>query len=407
MNGLIDIFIDKYRDIFFCETGSIIFIINRTGNIMDSNKVFQDEAGFSTGNINQILTHSSYGNLFDFLGNQEEFKPSIILNFDFKSGEIPISYKCLIRSIDKKNFMVYGEPLPPLGRKEAIEYFKITGELSQTARELQKNKFELQKLYRELSEKNRKLEDYSLGLEEMVEEKVKELRDAQEKLYRREKLALLGQFAGSVGHEIKNPLGIISNAVYFLKMVLSEAGETEKEYLELISSEVSRIDKIIGDLRNLSRGKVVPEKEVLNVSSLVSEVLERFTVPENIKVIKELLHESPDLFVDKNQISQVLLNLVANACQAMPGGGELILKVEEGGGKIHISVIDTGCGISKDKVEKIFDPLFTTKARGMGLGLAVCKSFIEANDGEITVNSVENKGTAFTVTFPALEKGDF
>lgn len=253
-----------------------------------------------------------------------------------------------------------------------------------------------------LKESEEKLKEYSLELEREVEERTKELRGAQDQLIRKEKLSVLGQLAGGVGHELRNPLGVISNAVYYLKMVLPETDETVKEYLETISSEVNRSTVIVSDLLDLSRSRPA-ESEQIDVSELVNQTLDRYSPPGEIEVAIEIPSELPSLFVDPLQIGQVFNNLIANSCQAMPDGGKLTIKAKAIEEKVAVFFIDTGSGISKEYMEEIFEPLFTTKARGIGLGLAVSKNLIEANDGSIQVESEEDKGSMFTVILPIKE----
>ena len=229
-----------------------------------------------------------------------------------------------------------------------------TAELSVTNEQLQ----------REITERERvdeALKEYAERLEMMVDERTRELRAAQERLIRREKLAVLGQMAGSMGHELRTPLGAISNAVYYLKMALTDADETIREYLDIISAEVRNSDKIISDL------------------------------------IDPLL---PSVYVDPRQMVQVLANLVTNGYQAMPEGGELTISAQVQDDKIALSVTDTGHGISEENLHKLFEPLFTTKAKGIGLGLAVSKNLVESNGGSIEVESLEGKGSTFTVALP-------
>jgi len=239
-------------------------------------------------------------------------------------------------------------------------------------------------------------------LEEMVEERTKELKDAQEQLVRREKLAILGQLAGGVGHELRNPLGVISNAVYYLKMVQPDADETVKEYLETISEEVNRSTQIVSDLMDFSRIKSV-EREETAVSDLISEVLEKQPVPENVKMATTIPSDLPPVFIDLRRIRQVFDNLITNACHAMPEGGKLNISAIAEQDKVHVSFTDTGSGISEVNMEKVFEPLFTTKARGIGLGLAVSRNLVEANGGSIEVESAEDKGSTFTVILPYKE----
>ena len=239
-------------------------------------------------------------------------------------------------------------------------------------------------------------------LEEMVEERTKELKDAQEQLVRREKLAILGQLAGGVGHELRNPLGVISNAVYYLKMVQPDADETVIEYLETISEEVNRSTQIVSDLMDFSRIKSV-EREETAVSDLISEVLEKQPVPENVKMATTIPSDLPPVFIDLRRIRQVFDNLITNACHAMPEGGKLNISAIAEQDKVHVSFTDTGSGISEVNMEKVFEPLFTTKARGIGLGLAVSRNLVEANGGSIEVESAEDKGSTFTVILPYKE----
>jgi PAS domain S-box-containing protein len=252
------------------------------------------------------------------------------------------------------------------------------------------------------------LKEYSERLEEMVEERTKELRDAQEELVRKGKLAILGQLAGGVGHELRNPLGVISNAVYFLQMTLPDADETTataKEYLEIISEEVRNSSKIISDLLDFSCTRM-PEREEIAVSELVAEVLEKRPPPEGVEVTTRIAPDLPPVYVDPRQMGLVLVNLVVNAYQAMKEGGALTIKTSEVSEKlpkskwIALSVSDTGCGISQEHMKKLFEPLFTTKARGIGLGLATSRILVEANGGSMEVESEEGKGSTFTVRLP-------
>ncbi|MGD0878652.1 MAG: ATP-binding protein [Anaerolineales bacterium] len=252
------------------------------------------------------------------------------------------------------------------------------------------------------------IKNLNTELEQRVEKRTRELRDAQQKLLRQEKLAVLGQMAGSVGHELRNPLGVISNSVYYLKQVQPDANEKTKKYLDIIEQQVHTSDKIIGDLLGFARNTSV-ERQALVVSNLVQKVLERYPVPGTIKVKLELPAELPRVFVDPPQIEQVLGNLVVNACQAMKDGGDLAISAhqitpdteqDQQQQMLKIEVKDAGTGISSENKQKLFEPLFTTKAGGIGLGLAVSKKLAEANGGRIEVKSQVGKGSTFTLYLP-------
>lgn len=248
------------------------------------------------------------------------------------------------------------------------------------------------------------LKENSDHLEEMVEKRTKELRDAQEELVRKEKLAILGELSGGVGHELRNPLGVISNAIYYLKAVNPDADEKTKEYLEIISSEAGNAEKIVSDLLAFPHTKP-GQREEITVSELVTLVFEKKPPPKEIKVTTEFAPDLCSVYVDPRQIEQVLTNLITNACQAMPEGGGLTIKGEDEKGRVRISISDTGCGISSECLKKIFEPLFTTRARGIGLGLTVTRNLIDANGGSIEVKSEIGKGSAFTFTLPYKKEG--
>jgi signal transduction histidine kinase/ABC-type amino acid transport substrate-binding protein len=243
------------------------------------------------------------------------------------------------------------------------------------------------------------VETLSVAIEESLRNKRAEIEllHIREELIRKEKLAVLGQLAGGVGHELRNPLGVISNAVYFLKTVQEDADDTVKEYLETISSEVKRSTKIVSDLMDLTRSKIA-SKERVGISELISLAVERSKISESVTVGINIPEGLPPLNIDPGQIEQVIENLITNANQSMPDGGDLLIEVKKEESFVEISITDTGIGIAPDKLDKIFEPLFTTRARGIGLGLSVSRTLAEKNSGTITVISEEGKGSTFTVT---------
>jgi PAS domain S-box-containing protein len=258
-----------------------------------------------------------------------------------------------------------------------------------------------------ISERKRmeqKLQEYNAQLEQAVNTCTRDLHEAQDKLLRQERLAVMGQLAGSVGHELRNPLGVISNAVYFLKLTQPEASGKVKEYLDLIESEIRISDKIVTDLLDFSRVKSA-DRQVVEVSKLVGQTLERFPAPGNVTVKLDLPAGLPPVFADPQQMMQVLANLTINACQAMPDGGVLTVSGEPSpvGGWVLVRVKDTGIGIPPENLQKLFEPLFTTKMKGIGLGLAVSKRLAEANGGRLEVESQPGVGSTFTLILPQEE----
>jgi len=255
---------------------------------------------------------------------------------------------------------------------------------------------------RQIRESESRYRTLSKHLEERVAERTLELHEAQEKLVRQEKLAVLGQLSGSVGHELRNPLGVMANAVYFLKLIQPDANEKVNEYLAILEAEIHTSDKIITDLLEFSRTKSA-DREPTPARELIKRVLERYPAPEGVTVSLKVPASLPPLFVDPGHIEQVFGNLVVNACQAMPAGGRLSLSARRQKDMLAIAVSDTGTGISPENMARLFEPLFTTKTKGTGLGLAVCRRLVEANDGRIEARSELDKGTTFTVTLPIEE----
>lgn len=239
---------------------------------------------------------------------------------------------------------------------------------------------------------------------------VEGLERAQEELVRRERLAILGQLAGGVGHELRNPLGVMTNALYYLNMVLSDAPTNVKEYLDILRTQVGLSEKIVGDLLDFARVKT-PNREAISLEQLASEQLQRVADVANVNVETHFPTSMPRAIADRVQIGQAVLNLLTNAVQAMTARvtrnglrGTLSLRGRlVDNGQVQLEVSDSGGGINADHLDKIFEPLFTTKARGIGLGLAVSRTLVRANGGEITVTSRPGEGATFFLTLPSAD----
>ena len=242
-------------------------------------------------------------------------------------------------------------------------------------------------------------------IEAIITERTHQLYEAQEELVRREKLIILGQLAGGVGNELRNPLGVMTNAVFFLKNTITGADATVREYLDIITIEIRNSNRIISDFFDFFRTHS-PNTKSVQSHTLMTECLEKCAVPDNVAIIADVSASLPSLKVDPVQIMQVFQNLIANAVQAMPTGGvlqivaHLVDNVKETGTFIELSFTDTGEGIVPENMNKIFQPLFSTKSRGIGLGLPITKNLVEANGGRIEVASEQGKQTTFTVVLP-------
>src|ERR1700730_5601669 len=248
------------------------------------------------------------------------------------------------------------------------------------------------------------LEDRVVARTSELQSALGELRETQETLVRKEKLAMLGLLAGGVGHELRNPLGVMTNAVYYLGAVLKEAPIEVREYLDILRTQIRLSEKIVGDLLDFARIRP-PQYESVSVKQIVDEQLLRAGTLEGVSVKHDFPPDLPFVRVDRVQIGQVVLNLIMNALQAMNGhGANLTFRGRHtGAGFVRLDVIDTGTGITPNQMRRLFEPLFTTKARGIGLGLAVSRGLVQANGGAISADSTPGAGTTMSVSLPAAD----
>jgi two-component system sporulation sensor kinase A len=267
-------------------------------------------------------------------------------------------------------------------------------------------KVEVIGIARDITERKKmeeKLKEYAEHLEEKVEERTKELKQAQEQLLRSERLAAIGQVAAMVGHDLRNPLTGISSATYYLKTKLgSKIDKKTMEMLKLIENDIQHANKIIADLTEYSK-EIRLELTETNPKSIVLEALSKVKIPHSIQV-SNLAKTEPRVTIDVEKMKRVFVNIINNAIDAMPEGGKLTITTRESDGNVEIAIADTGTGITKEVLEKIWTPFFTTKAKGMGLGLPICKSIVEAHGGKISVESIVDKGITFTVAIPIEPK---
>jgi signal transduction histidine kinase len=237
-----------------------------------------------------------------------------------------------------------------------------------------------------------------------LERALTRLRDAQEELLRKERLAMLGQLSSSIGHELRNPLGVMLNAVYFLEMTMPEsspASPKAREYLALLREQIRLSERIVSDLLDSARTRP-PQRATLAVEPLLADHVRRVTMPERIRFEYDVAPDVPPVFADPDQVGQILVNLLTNGVQAMDGrGGTLTVRARQWDGRVRIDVQDTGDGVHADHIEKIFEPLFTTRARGIGLGLSVSRTLARANSGDLTVMNHPAGGAVFTLDLPA------
>ena len=243
------------------------------------------------------------------------------------------------------------------------------------------------------------LEENNLNLEKLVEERSKQLKDS-------ERLAAIGATAGMVGHDIRNPLQAITGDLYLAKSELASTPESDEkknalESLQEIEKNIDYINKIVADLQDFAR-PLNPHVEEADLKLIIDKLLSNNHLPGNVKVSVTVDEEARKVVADCTYINRIMYNLVNNAVQAMPQGGKLTINVrkDKNTNDNIISVKDTGVGIPEHVKDKLFTPMFTTKSKGQGFGLAVIKRMTEALGGTVTFESQEGKGTTFTIRLP-------
>ena len=240
--------------------------------------------------------------------------------------------------------------------------------------------------------------------EEALRDRNEQLLEAQEQLVRTEKLAVVGQLAGCVAHDLRNPLGAIKNAVYYLKGKLG-ASELAKsnprigQFLQILDEQVERSNTVITDLIDFSR-VILPSLSSTVLENVIESTLSSMEVNDNVHIIKRFDADLPEVLADGNRLQRVFMNLVMNAQDSMPNGGELAISTRKVGKFAEVAFSDTGVGISEENIKNLFEPLFTTKAHDTGLGLAVCHQIVAKHGGSIDVVSKQGEGTTFAVRLP-------
>ncbi len=222
--------------------------------------------------------------------------------------------------------------------------------------------------------------------------------EAQERLIRAERLASIGQVASSVAHELRQPLSVINNSAYFIGLQLPDAAEKVKKHLSILEREVATADRIISDLLDSAK-PVKLRLEPADLNSVVEQALSRAQLPQGVEVTTDL-RELPQVMADTEALERVFLNIILNAAQAMPNGGRVLINSDVEDSSVMVKFQDGGSGIAEEDLSKIFEPMFTTKARGVGLGLTICKSIVEALQGTIDIQSQLGHGTTVTIKLP-------
>ncbi|ODS34418.1 MAG: two-component sensor kinase [Candidatus Scalindua rubra] len=234
-----------------------------------------------------------------------------------------------------------------------------------------------------------------------LEDKINQLTETQQRLIRSEKLAAIGSMSSYIAHEIRNPLVTIGGFAKFLSS-FDFTDSKIKTNIDIIIEEVKRLEKILNNITDFSRPST-PEKVNVQICEIIENtciLMENYLQEKHINLHKDFESDIPQIFVDPIQMKQVFLNILMNAVESMPDGGDLDVKIKSANESIEIDVIDNGKGIPQESLQNIFYPFFTTKPNGTGVGLAVSLKIIEDHGGNIDVKSKYGKGTTISLTLP-------
>jgi signal transduction histidine kinase len=213
---------------------------------------------------------------------------------------------------------------------------------------------------------------------------------------RSERLAAIGKVAGGIAHELRNPLNVVKTSIYYLLTARNPTPAKTAEHLQRIERHVEVADGVITALSNFAK-MPLPSLRPFAVERCMQEVLELNPLPENIQVTVTYPPSLPRALADMDQLRIVFANLIRNAREAMPQGGQLSLDGRVADESVEVAVRDSGVGISPENLARIHEPLYSTKARGLGLGLAIVRAILEKNGGSLRVVSEPNRGSTFTV----------
>jgi PAS domain S-box-containing protein len=361
-----------YETLFEYAPGAKL-VIEENDIISQVNREFEELTGYSREEIvgkmkwQQLIHHEDVEKI-------ENYK-----RIRLSGGPAPSGYEA--RMVDREGkvriIKIYSNPAPGT-RKIIATVIDITEE---------------KKVIEQNSVCQRQLEEYAHHLEGIIEEKVKELREKEE-------LATLGMMTVMVAHDLRNPLQAIINRTYLIneiiKNVQDETRERIKRHLQAVTKDINYMNKIVQDLQYL--GKHEAKLAPTNLKTLVEEAFNNIPKPENIKVTLDVDNVQAQL--DQNLIARALSNLILNSIQAMPEGGTLTVKAKSKEDAIEFTVQDTGIGMTEEVKKRIFEPFYTTKSKGMGLGLTIVKHIVNLHNGTVEVESEPNKGTKTTIRIP-------
>ncbi len=281
------------------------------------------------------------------------------------------------------------------------------GAMAQALEVFNNHAIEIKGLLGELQEAKAQLENLNQTLEARVERRTAELQEAQDQLLRNERLATLGQLTATVSHELRNPLGALRTAVATIRKLADDEPSLMKSSAEIADRSVTRCDNIISDLLDYTRLRPL-QLESTDFDHWIGDVLDEYLLPAGIDLQRQL-ESHVHLAIDHDRIRRTVLNLLDNACHAMAEEADLAGDAEErvltvstrlAGDRVELTIGDTGAGIPSEDMERVFEPLYSTKSFGVGLGLSIVRQSIEAHGGGVELSSGKGRGTQVRLWLP-------
>ena len=287
--------------------------------------------------------------------------------------------------------------------KKEFELEAIKKDMEDQIEKLRKTQRSMFFMIEDLNEMSAQLKYARDHLEDKVRERTDELLNISKKLHRSERLAFLGKLAGSVTHELRNPLAVIKNAVYYLdKKFKKEKDKKISNYVNILKKEILIIDAIIDDIMGFAKTRP-PKLETADVNEIIENAISLLNIPELVSVEKDF-KKLPKIKGDSNQLMHAIVNIANNAIVAMNGNGILSFRTHKDKEYVRIEIEDTGPGIPPDQRDLIFEPLYSSKPKGTGLGLPISKMMVENQEGSIDFTSELGEGAVFRIYLPLKRK---
>lgn len=351
------------------------------------NKLMNDKLNMTQQQFQAMLTHTADGIvLLDIYGKVIHVNPAFEKIFAFNSHEV---IGKLIPIVPEDRMREANDLFRKVDSGESITDFE-TERVSKSGKRIP-----VSLTISPVKDRNGEVMFFSSIIRDISQRK-----QTEEYMIKSEKLSVIGQLAAGFAHEIRNPLTTI---IGFMQLIEKEMGSKKKLYFDLITSELNRIELITNEFMSVAKPQAVKYEEK-NIVELVTEV-KNFMEPQallhNVQVNIDVKDEIPPVICEGNQLKQVFINLIKNAMEAMPNGGNIFITINSMEEKsVSISIKDEGCGIPEDVLSKLGEPFYSLKEKGTGLGLMVCYKIINEHKGNITIDTKVNEGSTFIVTLP-------